>query len=385
MFISKSNAKQIVDEMSSIIHRQINMMDENGIIIASTDEKRENQFHECARTIISQNLDEMLIEHDNEYEGTKEGINLPILLNGNIEGVIGITGKCAEVAKYGQIIKKMTEILLLDAYNKDQELTNEKMKAEFIKHWLFSAHAGITQDLISRGKAFGIDVAQGYRVLIASITDYGDHPGAVNRQILFDRASGWVKNRVNAQNGGVFFKNGSLMVGFIAQMGDAPMLTLANEIKLNLETRYGVKVSVGLDSPEKEQHGVLTAYKNAEKAMKCSAASGGTVTFYRDLNVGMFIDEIPRTVKEEFVRRVFCNCSEKQIDAWAKLLTVFFEVNCSISLAAEKLFIHKNTLQYKLNKLYKTTGYNPRNVKDAALYFMAIRFHDDIGLDLPED
>ena len=68
--------------------------------------------------MIGEHLDELIIQSDDEYEGTRKGINLPILLDGEIAGVVGITGERDEVVKYGQIIKKMTEILLIENFDK---------------------------------------------------------------------------------------------------------------------------------------------------------------------------------------------------------------------------------------------------------------------------
>jgi carbohydrate diacid regulator len=79
-------------------------------------------------------------------------------------------------------------------------------------------------------------------------------------------------------------------------------------------------------------------------------------------------------VKEEFVHRIFRGCSQTEITQWVELLRVFYDENGSLKLASAKLFIHKNTLQYKLNKLFETTGYDPRKMSDAALFTLAIQF-----------
>jgi carbohydrate diacid regulator len=54
------------------------MMDEHGMIIASTDSGRIGTFHEAALRIIRENLDSLIIYEDYEYKGTKKGLNLPI-------------------------------------------------------------------------------------------------------------------------------------------------------------------------------------------------------------------------------------------------------------------------------------------------------------------
>ena len=61
MRLSRKNAENIVKELNTVIDQSVNMMNEHGIIIASTDQERVGQIHEGARKIIEQNLEELVI------------------------------------------------------------------------------------------------------------------------------------------------------------------------------------------------------------------------------------------------------------------------------------------------------------------------------------
>ena len=56
-----------------------------------------------------------------------------------------------------------------------------------------------------------------------------------------------------------------------------------------------------------------------------------------------------------------------------KLLKTYFANNMSLKETAEQLYLHKNTLQYQLDKIWKTTGYNPRNFKDATVLYVGLK------------
>ncbi len=114
MRISKNTATDLIREISSVIDYDINIMDENGIIMASTDPLRPGQFHEGAHLVIKENLRELPVYYDDEYAGCKKGINLPLFSDDNIIGVVGITGEVSETSRYAKIIKKVTEILVKD-------------------------------------------------------------------------------------------------------------------------------------------------------------------------------------------------------------------------------------------------------------------------------
>ena len=62
-----------------------------------------------------------------------------------------------------------------------------------------------------------------------------------------------------------------------------------------------------------------------------------------------------------------------------EMLKALFACDGSLQQTSEKLYIHKNTLQYKLNKLHQLTGLNPRTMEGSALYYFAIAFLDSMA------
>ena len=121
MPVAKSFAMQIVEEISGIIHQHINFIDENGIIIASTDPSRIDSVHMGAKRMIDEGLPQLIIASDDEYPGSRKGINLPITADEKVIGVIGITGEPHEVAKFGEIIRKFTEMTIRDVAIREQK------------------------------------------------------------------------------------------------------------------------------------------------------------------------------------------------------------------------------------------------------------------------
>ena len=55
------------------------------------------------------------------------------------------------------------------------------------------------------------------------------------------------------------------------------------------------------------------------------------------------------------------------------LLQTYFEANMSLLGTSQKLFLHKNTVQYKLNHIYQKCRLNPRVFKDAVLLYLALQ------------
>lgn len=103
MIIPRKQMQKIADEVGAMIHRNINIMDENGVIIASTDKSRIGTLHAAAQELLQRDLPELLVER--ESEGVYNGINLPLKIENKVIGVVGITGPVEEVSVLGSVIK----------------------------------------------------------------------------------------------------------------------------------------------------------------------------------------------------------------------------------------------------------------------------------------
>ena len=87
------------------------------------------------------------------------GINLPIVIAGELAGVIGITGAPEEVGIFGEIIKRMTEILLENLRQQEQADLLAQARNLFVETWLFDESVDWTQVEL-RGRQLGLDLAR---------------------------------------------------------------------------------------------------------------------------------------------------------------------------------------------------------------------------------
>ena len=155
----------LLEEIKETIGRDVNIMDRTGTILASTDPKRIGQLHTIAKEILEQQLPVLEVAAGEEGPGAQQGVNLPIYVDGNCEGVIGITGPPNAVRDFGAIVKKMTEILLTTMRQQEQSLLVEQARSLFLEEWLFA------QDLdwaafAERGALLDIDIREPKRIAI---------------------------------------------------------------------------------------------------------------------------------------------------------------------------------------------------------------------------
>ena len=121
--IDRKLAQQIVNTVKDVCGQDINFIDTNGIVFASTDAKRIGTFHEIALKVASTgNTHEVL--YNNIHAGSYEGVNLPVYHNGKIVAVIGISGPPDIARKYAYLAERITSLLIreqeLNAYSRNE-------------------------------------------------------------------------------------------------------------------------------------------------------------------------------------------------------------------------------------------------------------------------
>lgn len=372
MLISKDNAQKIVEEMERIIHKDINMMDARGYIIASTDRSRLGQFHGGAWEVIQKGEKELIITRDGEYEGAIHGINLPIRFQGETIGVIGITGERADVEQHGQIIRRMTEILVMDSYMKHQGQLEERSKSCFVEEWLFGTPEEDAHAFEVRGRLLGVDVTLP-RIAGVMLVQAPQEQNGADIQRSRERLLEEVKRTVAFDAGNVVISLGPKFIFLFHATERNNIREHLQRIKQQLEQSYGVEVSAGVGSLCSQYREIGRSYREAEKALKVShAAKNHPVKVYEEIDIELFIEEIPRRVRQDFVDKVFRGCDRQEVQEWLHILEVFFRNDGSINRSANELFIHKNTLQYRINKIIRRTGFDPRTAREGLPLYLAM-------------
>ena len=121
---------KIVHELSSLIEHDIIVVDNNGFIIASTDSTRVNEFHEGSLIAMrTKEVTHMTKELKRTLHGVREGVVMPLIIEGVPIGVIGVTGQTAEIEKYGKLVQKITQLFFED-FLKHQEQEREHRSFE---------------------------------------------------------------------------------------------------------------------------------------------------------------------------------------------------------------------------------------------------------------
>lgn len=143
--------------------------------------------------------------------------------------------------------------------------------------------------------------------------------------------------------------------------------TMNTEAMVNVRVAYGTIV--------KELKEVSKSYKESSMALDVGRIFyvEKNVLAYNELGIGRLIHQLPVSLCDMFLKEVFDSKDVEQFDE-ETLATVhkFFENNLNISETARQLFVHRNTLVYRLEKIQKTTGLDVRVFDDALTFKIAL-------------
>jgi carbohydrate diacid regulator len=109
--LSRELAQRVVDQVAPTLEHNVNVMDRTGIIIASSDPSRLGSFHPGAHEA-SATGHPAVIRDGEEPQGARPGVNLPLAIDGEIVGVVGLTGHPEEVMPVAQVLVLTIELLL---------------------------------------------------------------------------------------------------------------------------------------------------------------------------------------------------------------------------------------------------------------------------------
>lgn len=372
MYISQTAAQSIVEEIGREIHEHINFMDQEGYIVASTDRARLGTLHTGARRIIEEKLPELYITEEMENSTTKKGINLPITIRDEIVGVVGITGDKERVAGYGNIVRRMTEIMVEDSRLKAHKVYDRRVRYRFIEEWIGRSGAFYDRGFVERGSQIGIDILKPRRAMVIRFARYSALSATQEGQRLLEEMEAAVRHYADREEI-LYLREPPRQICMVEACSDEKIRKTAENIQKLLQEKYGERVVIGIDSVDGGSIHINQICKEAERAAEAGRLAD--IIFYKDLYVELFLRDVTAEAQVEYLNRLFPGTGEEELDAYMKLIEVFVEEDGSLTRMSERLYMHKNTIQYKLKKMEALNGRDIRTPVGAAVYYMALQFY----------
>lgn len=150
---------------------------------------------------------------------------------------------------------------------------------------------------------------------------------------------------------------------------------LARSVCDTLSTEFFIQAVVGIGTCVTGIKELAHSFKEAQIALEVGKVfdTEKTIISYENLGIARLIYQLPTTLCEIFLKEVFKRGSIDSLDQ-ETLFTIqkFFENNLNVSETSRKLFVHRNTLVYRLEKIKKLTGLDLREFDDAIVFKVAL-------------
>ena len=358
--IQQAITQQIVEAIKDVCEHDINFIDTNGIIFASTNKKRIGDYHEIGKSV-AQTGKSIEVTTDDSFAGTQKGVNIPFIYKGEITAVIGITGIPEEVRKYAYLAQKITMLLLREHELELHEHTQKTQINHMIRSIIYNDH--INQDYLSDFlKKYHINQYTLYQTIIVKLNSHYNPSNfsAIESHIYYSFE----------QTGSVLYTFNYPNEYILLIKANNQKKCLAILKKLAEKNVPFLQIGIGNATPLSKQH---QSYHCAKIALQ-SLFGTETIAIFDQLDLEILLGSLTEETKEYFLKRTIFSLSKKE----QELLKTYFANNMSLKETCIQHYLHKNTLQYQLDKIARKTGFNPRKFKEAVILYIALKINDPI-------
>ena len=347
-------AQQIVDTLKTVCDHDINFIDPEGVIRASTDPDRVGGYHvgghEAAKTgsIVT-------IRQDDPFRNLRWGINMPIRFHGRTEAVIGITGPPEEVRRYADLAQRLT-LLLLREHEMDSRAYDLRAQTGHLVRALTEHEQVEPEFLLDVLRKNGMTDDGGlWRTVLFRVKT------AVGRPLLeLEAAIQSCMERLDSSLC-VFLYPGEFRL-LLPEARFAQRQALLS----GLAEEYPEELRIAVGAPKR----LLRQDRSADSAklLLRSLGSGQNYAVYERMGLELLLGSVEPTAGAAWLRSSLGKLDGED----RRLLELYFANELSLQDTARQLFLHKNTLQYRLNRVKLRSGLDPRRFRDACELYTAL-------------
>jgi carbohydrate diacid regulator len=380
MLITSELAHPIIEQIAKVAGHSINIMNPEGVIVASSDSGRISQMHQGAREVMKMKSERVIYPSECEnLIGTKPGVNLPILLHHECIGTVGITGDPNEVYNIARIVKIAVEALLQQNFLHDQL----RYKRKVIEEWAFDLiNPKFTSfvNLEERAQFLKIDTEQICTMFLIEID--GLNPKTATSQQLLEKQN-HILQFISVHFTPLFIAptgKDQFFMAFPAKNNNdlIEIQHLANQIYEKLVNKQ-LDIRIGIGTSEKTILGYRESYHGALHSLQMinKLQYPQKVMHISEWGVARILDKIPKEFIETYLNEFPILNNHSLSSELQETLEIFLDLDLSVEQTSKRLNVHRNTVAYRLDKVKQLYGLNPRSFNDAVqlkilLFFLKI-------------
>lgn len=347
--ISNQVIQTSIDELKNITKVDLCVMDLDGLVVATTFESSE----------ISSDLITNFIQSPADSQIVGGYHMLKILEDGEVVYVLVAKGTGADAYMIGKVAVSQIQNLVI-AYKEHFDKNN------FFQNLLLDNL--LLVDIYNRSKKLRIETEQPRVVFLIEAQNDKDNIAMELLKNLFEEQGGCYLTAVEQKN--IIMIKGVTSINAYEEVEQTAQVIVD---MLNSEAMLVAKVAYGTIVGELKE--VSKSYKEAKMALDVGKIfySERSIIAYNTLGIGRLIYQLPINLCRIFIKEIFGDSIPEELDD--ELLTTvqkFFDNNLNVSETSRQLFVHRNTLVYRLEKLHQSTGLDIRTFDDALTFKIAL-------------
>jgi carbohydrate diacid regulator len=386
--LSGSLAQQIARETSDVIGYNVLITDDAGFVIGSGDTSRLGSFHEASVGVLrSQQAAWHTAAQAHELRGVKPGMTLPIVIDGEAVGTVGITGSPRQVRRFGLVVRRQTEILLRESLELRSRLLRERALEELVRDiGSFDADVVDPEFLVGRAAELGYDLTVPRAVLIVDV----DEP-------VPEGAGNGIQNGTGTSLPDVATLRPELLrtlrdafgpSALVATMTSGRFATLpvvnsrtppspaqlAGVAAEAIAQCNGLRSRVAVGGSGRSVAALHDAYADAVDALRLGLRidPGGTTYLIDELRGHQVMAAVGHRSRARLVSLVAGSlCGQPDWPDLRQTLVAWCESGFNLVRTAQALHIHRNTLIYRLEKVERLTGRPWRDHRASLTLYLA--------------
>lgn len=358
--INADMAERIIESTRKTVAYDINIMNEEGFIIASSNHQRIGSFHEVAFQILNTQDDTLETIDSEEFIGTRNGINTVLKYKGFQVGVLGITGDPDEVRPLIHILKLAVEAMIASEFQQYEHALRSSQRSMFEGGLLHGSETEV--ELMRWATELNIDHSA-YRIPIwvkidseISITCKTMLIGVIAHNQYFSdqdlimrwESSGLVIFKTMPHQTSGDFRYKHIISEFLEEF-----LSKLRAIEVH------ARVYVGTFCKRLERY--HEAYKRALWVYSNSPQNNSGIVFFYDYVDDWAKSFIPVQELHDVCGYFISNCDDKLTAKMTTMRNALVNCNYNLGNASQQLYIHKNTLYQWMNNLKNTFSIDPMN------------------------
>lgn len=351
-------AAKFIEKFSNVFENNINIMNQKGIIIGSKDASRIGTFHEVAHSLLQQTASSGDVTENDHYIGTKTGVNYCINYRTKPIGVVGISGNVSEVRPLGLIIKTAIESMLEYEFQMETERLQHSKMEQLVYSLLYNDRLSIEfANQNASALSYKID---GIRVPILIDCHEKTEPHKLLSMLKQSAEA-------SLQDITAVLKNGQIIIfKFIGTSHESAISSFKEDLEFYIlsiknmlkQKPYAEQLSFFIGSLQCSLKYYKEAYQQLDWLSLSTKGRPGNHFFYD--HVSDYFKSLASIKSYDEIFSVYQSAlNEEKQSMFIEIYDALLRNNYNVVNSAKELYIHRNTLLFRINKLNALLNIDP--------------------------